>query len=116
MILPFRWHVHESIVRWLYSLGDIKIHSMDDFAFHMCRNDHLLGAQWLSSLGGVDIHAMNDEAFIRACDDGYLSMAKWLYSIEGISMTVLQSCTKQTLSHHEQIQSWLQSIIIIAAI
>jgi hypothetical protein len=46
-------------------LGSIHIHA--DAFVGACSYCHLSVAQWLYELGGVNIHAVNDYAFCRIC-------------------------------------------------
>jgi hypothetical protein len=104
---------HETITKWLYSLGGVDIHAANDYAFRStCFFGHESIAKWLYSLGGVDIHAYNDSAFLWACENGHETIAKWLYSISDVDIhaeddyAFLFACR----SGHESVAKWLYSL------
>ena len=86
--VAFRWaccYGHEIIARWLHSLG-VDIHARDDYAFYWaCAHGHESIARWLHSLG-VDIHTNDDDAFRWACAHGHESIARWLHSLGGVDI------------------------------
>ena len=95
-----------TVAQWLYSLSDVNIHVIDEYAFRRsCSNGHLTVAKWLYSLGEeidqtdsyelaskkqcrVNIHTNEEYAFRWSCANGHLTVAKWLYSLgEGMDRT-----------------------------
>ena len=85
-------HGNLSRAKYLYSLGDIDIHSDNDYVFvHACKYGHLEIVKWLYSLGNVYIHTKNDLAFRLSCRFGHISVAEWLASICDEYLVVIQN-------------------------
>jgi hypothetical protein len=103
---------HESVAKWLHSLGGVDIHAWDDEAFHgACKNGHESIAKWLYSLG-VHIHTMDDFAFREACFNSHESIAKWLHSLGGVDIHADndQAFREACYNGHESIAKWLHSL------
>jgi hypothetical protein len=78
---------HLDTARWIYSLGDVDIHTRRDHAFRWsCCNGHLDTARWIYSLGDVDIHILYDSAFRLSCCNGQLEIAQWIYSLGDVNI------------------------------
>jgi hypothetical protein len=104
---------HLDTSRWIYSLGDVDIHTKNDHAFRWsCVNGHLETAQWIYSLGDVNIHTKNDHAFRWSCVNGHLETAQWIYSLGDVNIHILDdyafrwSCD----SGHLEIAQWIYSL------
>lgn len=73
---------HIEVAKWLYSLGEIDIHVMDDFAFKWsCKNNDIEMVKWLYSLGEIDIQKNDDFIFIYCCKNMKIIIAKWMSGI-----------------------------------
>ena len=67
------------MAKWFYSLGDVNIHAMNEYAFiHACCNGHIKIAQWLYSLDDINIHINDEYVFRNVCSYGQIEMAQWL--------------------------------------
>lgn len=71
------------IAKWIYSFGQVSIHSGCEFCFRTsCGNGHLEIAKWLHSLGCIDIHILNDSAFEWACSNSKIDVVRWLITLD----------------------------------
>jgi hypothetical protein len=103
---------HETIAKWLYSLGGVDIHAENDYAFRFaCENDYETIAKWLYSIDGVAIHICNF-AFRWACRHGHETIAKWLYSLGGVNIHADKEYAFRYACFygHETIAKWLYSL------
>ena len=109
----FRWlcvNGNLQVCQWLYSLGNVDIHELDDYAFLLaCENGHLQLCQWLYSLGNIDIHRDRDQAFRWACQNGNLQVCQWLYSLVNVD---IHGCNDLVYENgHSEVCDWLKSLI-----
>lgn len=87
---------HESIARWLFSLGltPEDLRCGDNEAFRgACFNGHESIARWLYDVGELtlaDVRAQDNFAFRWACANGHESVARWLHSL-GLNMKDVRS-------------------------
>ena len=103
---------HLEVAEWVYSLGDVDIHALGDYAFRWaCGNGHLKVAKWVYSLGDVNIYTYGDYAFWWACKSGHLEVAKWIYSLGGVDIHVRDDYAFQLASRngHLEVAKWLKS-------
>lgn len=72
------------LLKWLYSLGKVDIHSEDEDALRSaCQRGRLDVMKWLYSLDGkINIRVDRDIIFFDACTTNNLELAKWIYSLD----------------------------------
>ena len=106
---------NEVVLKWLYSLGRIDIHTLDECPFiTACYYEHLSVAKWLLSLGGINIHIRNNKVFEDACYYGHLAIAQWIYSIAGDGIDIHYNrdyyFRMACCFGHEDVARWLYSL------
>lgn len=113
---------HLNVAVWLHSLGKINHHFDNECAFRTaCEYERMDIVAWLYSQGNIHIihgrereslfaprkewsilsirsilglsRKTNDEDIFQwACKNGYLSAARWLHSLDGISADICTTC------------------------
>lgn len=101
---------HLELAQWLYSLFEnIKINNINNTIEQCCKFGFIDTVMWLFSLKDQNI-IINNDMFTAACSNGYLELAKWLYSSGKINIP--DYIFGSVCSHgHLDIAKWLYSIV-----